>query len=269
MIKLFISGISSDIAFSFVEHLLEREKVVISGTYNTESHQTDKLRGLGCELRKVDFSNPHNVESLICDTDFSSFDALYFLHGTLNPIGAFAEIDMNEFQKCQYTNALSVLSILNKVLLNLKENTKILTLAGGGVNGAPTNFSAYTMSKIFLVKMTELLAAEYPQHQFFNLGPGFVDTKIHQQTLEASDKAGEAYKDTLERYANKKFVPMKKVVECLYYFLTSASSAYSGRNFSAAHDKLELKEFKSFLANDNDAYKLRRRSNDFEPSRRN
>ena len=45
--------------------------------------------------------------------------------------------------------------------------------------------------------LNELLAEENPQHLFFNVGPGWVDSPIHKQTLAAFDSASAAYQETI------------------------------------------------------------------------
>ena len=47
------------------------------------------------------------------------------------------------------------------------------------------NYSAYCVGKLLLIKMTELLDSECPDLQVSIIGTGWVNTKIHRQTLAA------------------------------------------------------------------------------------
>ena len=51
--------------------------------------------------------------------------------------------------------------------------------------------------------MCELLDAEIHDTAFTILGPGWVNTKIHQSTLANKHKAGENYKKTCYIYAEE------------------------------------------------------------------
>ncbi len=54
-------------------------------------------------------------------------------------------------------------------------------MAGGGTNNPFTNYSAYCVAKIALIKMTELLDDEEKKLNIFIIGPGFVRTRIHRK----------------------------------------------------------------------------------------
>ena len=67
-------------------------------------------------------------------------------------------------------------------------------MAGGGTNSAFKFYSAYCISKIALIKMCELIDAEDPKIKIQILGPGFVKTKTHLETIKAGNRAGNNYK---------------------------------------------------------------------------
>ena len=63
--------------------------------------------------------------------------------------------------------------------------------------------------------MVELLDAELPDISFTILGPGPVNTKIHQATLASSfEEIGENFNKTKDMLANNLCYPLEKVVEC-------------------------------------------------------
>ena len=100
--------------------------------------------------------------------------------------------------------------------------------AGGGTNGAVEHYSAYTISKIASIKVCELLAAEYPEHVFFALGPGWVDTKIHEQTLMAGPMAGRNHQKTRSILRGGEAVPMKTVVEAINTLMATPGNSSPG-----------------------------------------
>ncbi|GAA6185404.1 SDR family oxidoreductase [Aliiglaciecola sp. NS0011-25] len=265
MKRVLITGINSDIGRALTKRILDSRTVLVDGTFRKDSVNVELLKKSKCRLFQVDFSHSDEVAEFNQKTNFNTYDAIYFLHGSLNPIGKFSQVSFADWQQNIYLNCTSILLTLHSSIPKLKHGCRIITLAGGGVNGATENYSAYTLSKISLLKMTELLAAEYPDLLFFNLGPGFVDTAIHQQTLNANENAGKAYQETLRRYQQNEFVPMEKVVNALTFFLADAPSSFSGRNFSAATDCMQSERLFDLLTSSDDAFKLRRANNDFSP----
>ena len=64
-------------------------------------------------------------------------------------------------------------------------------LVGGAINRAFSNYSAYSLGKIDLVKFCELIHNECHDIHAVAVGTGWVATKIHRQTIEAGDLAGD------------------------------------------------------------------------------
>ena len=70
------------------------------------------------------------------------------------------------------------------------------------------------IGNIRLIKSFELLDNEINNIKFSILGPGWVQTKIHSQTINAKDSAGEHFNKTLEMIKNpNRFNPMEKVIK--------------------------------------------------------
>jgi len=138
----------------------------------------------------------------------------------------------------------------------------VLFFAGGGTNSATVNYSAYTISKIALIKMTELLDTEITDTRFVIVGPGWVKTKIHQSTLDAGSKAGDNYDKTRVMLASEKCTPMEDVLDCCDWLIGSPKEIISGRNFSTVFDLWGSEALELKLIEDSNMYKLRRYGND-------
>ncbi|MER2492199.1 SDR family oxidoreductase [Catenovulum sediminis] len=258
MSTVFITGINSDIGLALCKRLQREKKYKIVGTYRTFNSNTKELASMGIDLVPLDLASENSTKKFCEEFDFSSINAIYFLHGTLNPIGIAGSLDYSSWETSFRINYLSIVQILLEAVSGLPNGSRVISLAGGGVNSAPINFSAYITAKISLIKLTELLAAEYSRLLFFNVGPGWVDTKIHQQTIEAKHVAECAYKETIRRYANNQFVSMDKVVDVLEFFLNSSNSNLSGRNYSVAGDNIGEQSLRELIHANNDVFKLRR-----------
>jgi NAD(P)-dependent dehydrogenase (short-subunit alcohol dehydrogenase family) len=194
------------------------------------------------------------------------WDILVMCPGSLNPVGAFAECSFDDWEKSLKLNFTSQLRMIHGLLPQRNTGAKIapvvLLFAGGGTNSAPVNYSAYTISKIGLIKMTELLDAEIPDTRFAIIGPGWVKTKIHETTLAAGKKAGANYQSTKEHLAGDTCTSMETVLDCCDWVVDAPREVISGRNISVVYDKWGTAEMAKILAADPNMYKLRRYGND-------
>jgi NAD(P)-dependent dehydrogenase (short-subunit alcohol dehydrogenase family) len=151
---------------------------------------------------------------------------------------------------------------IGQVAKMIKESKKPLIIAGGGINSSPKQYSSYTLSKVSLTKSMELLSSEEPGIKFISLGTGWIDTPIHNQTLNAGASAGSALAETLRRYESKEFVDINKIMEFIKWAESESSDVITGRNFSLQNDNWSSVALREKLLADNDFYKLRRYGND-------
>jgi NAD(P)-dependent dehydrogenase (short-subunit alcohol dehydrogenase family) len=260
--ETFISGINSQIGSSFAFDLLKQKQLKVLGTYREKNALTEKLEIAGAKLYQCDFNDKHAMAELSKKVDFTQISCVCLFHGTMNPIGEFIDNDITEWTDSFQVNFLSITSIIHTLLSKVETGCRFITLAGGGVNGSPKAYSAYTIAKIALIKLNELLAEENPQHLFFNVGPGWVDSPIHKQTLAAFDSASAAYQETIRRYQDDDFVPIEKVIDVLNFFSFDAGIEFSGRNYSVANDDLHDDNLINKLKSCQNTYKLRRFNNE-------
>jgi NAD(P)-dependent dehydrogenase (short-subunit alcohol dehydrogenase family) len=183
-------------------------------------------------------------------------------------VGPFAGCDFSQWAKSVDVNFIQQLQLVHELLPSRNKQRKhppvVLFFAGGGTNNATVNYSAYTISKIALIKMCELLDAEIPDTSFVILGPGWVKTKIHQATLDAGEIAGANYKKTIAKLAGDECTPMEKVVACCDWLLGAPRRVVSGRNFSLVFDQWGSSALTEELLKDPNMYKLRRHRNDWK-----
>ena len=108
-----------------------------------------------------------------------------------------------------------------------------------------------------------MLDAEIFDTKFTILGPGWIKTKIHNETLKAGSKAGQNLSKTKIKIANNEMDSMKDVIECVNWVIETPKSIVGGRNFSVVNDAWRENHLGEFLLNDLNAYKLRRFRNDY------
>ena len=260
-----IISISSDIGFSLAKKWLKSGKSV-TGTYRTKSSLCDELEAMGANLFHCDLedkSSIHNAINLI--NNFNSWETLTLAAGHQEPVGKFLDCNFENWEQSIMVNFTRQLNIVHGLMPNKSPaKSSVLFFAGGGTNNATIAYSAYTISKIALIKMVELLDAEILDTTFSILGPGWVKTKIHESTLKAANAAGKNYEKTIQMLENNgsECYPMDKVINCCDWLLSSPRELVGGRNFSAVHDPWESDSIELILS-DSNLFKLRRFGNDF------
>ena len=91
------------------------------------------------------------------------------------------------------------------------------------------------------------------------MGPGFVATRLHQQTLKAgAGKAGEKFLESTKKEIEKGGVPPEKAANLTVFLLSSKSEGVTGKFLSAQWDPWEKPEFIEKLKKDKDFATLRR-----------
>jgi short-subunit dehydrogenase len=266
--KVIVISASSDIGVELCARWKSKNWEVF-GTYRTESSMTNQLKANGVQLIHCDLLSKKNIKRLCLELKSicTKWDVLILCPGTQNPIGPFKDVDFKEWEESINVNFVRQLNIVHGLLpqrnTESKEGPCVLFFAGGGTNNATLNYSAYTLSKIALIKMCELLDAEITDSRFVIVGPGWVKTKIHEETLSAGEKAGDNYQKTKVKLTGKEWTEMNDVVDCCEWLISAPKHIISGRNFSVVFDQWGSDELKNLLKNDHSMYKLRRHGNNF------
>ena len=264
--RALVIGASSDIGNALCDDWIAKNWEV-AGTYRTESEMVKRLSTRMSALVQCDLRNSKSVDDACAELNktMANWDVLVLGPGLQEPAGLFHECDFDEWEESVKVNFTSQLRFLHRLLASRSLQSMcgptVLFFAGGGVNSAPANYSAYTVSKIALIKMVELLAAELPDVKFLIVGPGWVKTKIHQSILDAGERAGVSYERTLQMFKNGSFTPMEKVVKCCNTLISGSREILTGRNFSVAFDHWDDPHLIELLEKNPDIYKLRRYGN--------
>lgn len=261
-----ILSISSDIGIALAK-AWRAQNCEVLGTYRTRSDGCVAIEQDGAHIIQCDLADEESVEIAVAKlAQFGSWDVLVVASGSQEPVGPFAAVDFNTWEDSIRVNSTAQLRAVHGLMPSRRRDSArgpvVVFFAGGGTNNATINYSAYTISKIALIKMCELLDAEIPDVRFTIIGPGWVKTKIHQSTLMSQEAAGANYQRTVEMLAGNDCIPMERVVAGCNWLLGAPREVIGGRNFSLAHDRLGDIELEAALRTDSDMYKLRRAGND-------
>jgi NAD(P)-dependent dehydrogenase (short-subunit alcohol dehydrogenase family) len=259
-----VVGASSDIGLALVQNWL-LQGIEIIGSYRTNSPSLENIRSKFYALEKCDFSDPRSIQDFVKMVEYLEFkwDYLVICPGTMEPLGKFESVDIEKWCEGFEVNFLATMRVIHGLLPHRAQKgcPLVLLFAGGGTNSAPLAVSAYTSAKIALIKAVELLDAEVLDVRFTILGPGWVRTKIHSETLRAVSVVPTNAAETNRRLNANDFNPMSRVVDCVDWVMKSSSDLVGGRNFSVVHDPWGTSNLELRLRKDKELFKLRRTGN--------
>ena len=175
---VFILGLSSDIGRELGRRYLD-DGHQVSGTYRAKGGVRDLVGR--AKLFPCDVADPGSVRELVDAFGRAglAWDVFIGAVGTEEPIGPFFEVDFDAWEESLVANAPGLVRVLHSLApLRSEGDCACVLFTGAGTNDAAVNYSAYSASKILLVKMCEILAAECPAIRPVILGPGIVRTKI-------------------------------------------------------------------------------------------
>lgn len=257
-----IFSISSDIGYALAIRRIEAGWIVI-GTYRQYSNRLNCLKENGAILLEADFKSRNSLQSackLIMST-LDSWDEMVMAPGLLEPIAPFEFTDFNEWAISLDVNFVNQAFALRLLLEKREVNALVLFFSGSGTNGTADLFSAYTVSKIAIIKFAELLDSEISDTKFVVIGPGWVKSKIHNQTINSDYTDTKAVLETRRRLEKDQFTPMDSVLNCIDWVGSQKKEIISGRNISVTFDIWRDEAILEILLKNSDTGKLRRNGN--------
>ena len=258
-----IIGITSGIGSALSHHLFSIGNNIV-GTSRIQKPESENL----IRIFELDISSLESISSFVeLFTSEYVWERIVFCPAVMSPIGPFRSVDITQWVSTFNVNFSNQVYLLHKILpFSHGQFPHVLFFAGGGTNSAPKNYSAYTLSKIALIKLVELLDKEIDNITFSILGPGWVNTKIHEQSLAPELSHLPSFKETEKRLLNSDFVGMEQVISSIMWIFSQEKAVVGGRNFSAAHDPFDSVEFRNLLSSNVDLLKLRRHGNHLSQS---
>lgn len=261
---VFILSASSDIGRDLAL-LYARAGDDVVGTYRRRETAAALMDRPGVELMHCDVSRPESVRAMAAEYAALDrpWDVLISCVGTMDPIGPFLDTDFDAWEQSVIVNSTAQLRALHALYPYRRPGAVVHAafFAGGGTNNPFTNYSAYCVSKIMLIKMCELLDDEAPDLNAFIIGPGFLPTKIHQQTFDNPAGAGQNYEKTRDFYRSTgPGTTSQDVYQCINWCIESGRTVIGGRNLSTVHDpwRDDGVELAARLRADPNQFKLRR-----------
>lgn len=260
---VFISSITSDIGLHCARRYTA-EGFEVYGTYRSTKLLPELSFVPEERLYFADLRDPASVDKagesfLAAGKKWSAFMSCAAQPGPQNP---FFESDFGAWSESVHVNAIEQIRQLHVIGNAMEEKGACAVFyAGPATNSAVKGFSALALSKIMLIKMCELLAAENPDLNVFIVGPGWTRTKTHYDVINDPTVSREKYEETLKFLESGAGTSLDEIYDCIKWLSEQEPTVASGRNFSVVHDCWGDDELAEQLRRDSDMYKLRRHGN--------
>ena len=249
------------IGFELSQELARRGAAVVIAARGVETLEAPgRLAGEGHQGLRLDVADQQAWKAAMEAVDAGGpLHGLVTAAGVLGPIGRLEDVEPYEVAQTIAINLVGTMLALHHALPRLRATSgRAVTLSGGGATSPLPRFDAYAVSKAAVVRLTENVAAT-GGIEVNSVAPGFVATRVHEQTLAAGpDAAGaEYYERTRTQLAEGGF-PAAEAAKLICFLLSPDARGINGRLLSAQWDPWRDAEFLDRLRADDSLGTLRR-----------
>jgi NAD(P)-dependent dehydrogenase (short-subunit alcohol dehydrogenase family) len=219
-----------------------------------------ELQGSGHEGLRLDVSDANAWDAAMTEIDTGGpLDGLVTAAAVIAPIGPLNEVSMTDFAATIAVNVVGTALALHHALPRLRASGgRAVTFSGGGGTAPLKRFDAYAASKAGVVRLTENVAMD-GAIEINCVSPGFVATRMHNETLAAGrEAAGSDYFDRTQAQLQEGGFSAAEAAELVAFLLSSEARGITGRVISAQWDPWREEDFRASLRQDPDLARLRR-----------
>jgi NAD(P)-dependent dehydrogenase (short-subunit alcohol dehydrogenase family) len=189
----------------------------------------------------ADVADPRAVASLFdaADARLGGVDGVVHAAAVLGPIGEAASAENDAWWAAVRTNLFGSFLVATEAVRRMRgRGGRIVLFSGGGATGPFPNFSAYAASKAAVVRFAETLAHEVEGERIAVncVAPGFVATRMQDETLAAGDRAGPKYAAQVRERLRSGAVSPERAAEAVVFLLADTSAGITGRLLAAPWD---------------------------------
>lgn len=246
--NVLVTGGSLGIGLATARTCLERGARVVIVARNRE-----QLEAAAAELAKIagaaaivaiacDVSNESDVARMFeaAQSRFGAIDSVVHAAGIYGPIGSITDVDPSAWLEAIRVNLFGTFLVSRAACERMKKTGggRIVLLSGGGASGPFPNYTAYATSKIAVVRFAETIALEMAPFgiEVNVLAPGFVPTRLHEQTLAAGEAAAGSFLESTRAQLEKGGVPATVPAATAAFLLSDRAKGITGKFVAAPYD---------------------------------
>jgi 3-oxoacyl-[acyl-carrier protein] reductase len=211
---------------------------------------------------RADVGDEASVDALFAafEARFGRCDGVIHAAGVYGPIGPITEVDPTAWWDALRINLFGTFLVARAAARHMQRagGGRIVLFSGGGASTPFPNYTAYASSKVAVVRFTETIAQELgPAIEVNCVGPGFVVTRLHEQTLAAAGLAG-AFLDKTRAEMEKGGVPAEVGAAAAVFLVSAAAAGITGKFVAAPYDGYRAWPERLAELRDTDIFTLRR-----------
>ena len=225
-----------------------------------EKRENQEIYYFPCNL-----GNKEDIEKLIVfiKENFFYLNVLINNAAIQGPIGPLLNNDMDLWEETLKVNFFAPVYLCRAFipLMSNLECASIINLSGGGATSSRPNFTAYSSSKVALVRFSEILADELKEKNIrVNCAaPGAMNTDMLSEVLKSGEvNSGQKEYIAADKVFKNGGASMEKIADLLIFLSSEKSKYITGKLISALWDNWEnWPNYVDYL-NSSDSYTLRR-----------
>ncbi|MGC8484337.1 MAG: SDR family NAD(P)-dependent oxidoreductase [Candidatus Baltobacteraceae bacterium] len=190
----------------------------------------------------ADISLRNNVTRLFDEVDskFGRIDGVIHAAGIYGPIGTVADVEPDAWMEVLRVNLFGSFLVTREACRHMRERDggRIVLLSGGGAATPFPNYTGYACSKVGVVRLTETVAQEMSgaNIEINCLAPGFVATRLHEQTLASGAEAGAEFYQKTQALLEEGAVPASVGGRAAAFLVSEAANGITGKFVAAPYD---------------------------------
>lgn len=193
-----ITGTNRGLGKAFVDVLIKDQDCFIISISRSLSEEQKSYSSKQFYFLELDLSKYNIGASIKVLKDLIGDEPVYFINNAsiIEPVVKIEDLDLDAIDKTIAVNIKSTMVISNYFLKNFKTNPlTFVNISSGAANRAICNWSLYCSSKAFIEMFFKVAECEYPQHSFFNINPGVMDTGMQKILRDSNFPDVENFKD--------------------------------------------------------------------------
>lgn len=250
--KIIIFGANGAIGSYLTEKYLEKKNKLLLFVRNKDAKNKlfNSINSSNLNKVTIDIINLEKINQIEKKIQkykifFKNSDLIINTVGELGEVKNVLDINLNKFYKTLNINFLSSLFIIQRLLKfkNLNNNKKksIILFSGGGATSYRKNFSSYSISKLALVKIVEIMSKEINNKllQINIISPGIIKSRMIDRILKKKKLISKNELIKINKEIHSSDRSLKKIFEVIQFLRSNKGKKISGKLISSKWDNIE------------------------------
>ncbi len=245
--NVLVTGGSMGIGFACAEKCIDSgaQVIICARDFGPLSDSVQKLDAKASgKISSIvaDVSDVRQVEALFQSVkkQLGRIDAVIHCAGVYGPIGSVMEINPEEWLEAIRINLYGSFLVSREACRQMKQTGggNIVLFSGGGAATPFPYYTAYACGKVGVVRFAETLAQEVEP---FNIrvnciAPGFVITRLHDDTIKAGELAGQKFFETTIKQIESGGVSPSVSAGAAVFLISDEAKGITGKFVAAPYD---------------------------------